>query len=74
MKRIFIGHRGVGKSSLLKRHKEYFPEVRHFDLDFEIENRTGKKIQNIFTEHGEDYFRKIEQETFFELSNQSPNW
>ncbi len=67
MKRVLIGHRGVGKSSLLVRHKEYFPGVPHFDLDQEIENQTQRKIYDIFTQEGESYFRNLELETFKRL-------
>ena len=48
MKRVLIGHRGVGKSDLLQRHKLYYPEILAFDLDSEIEKFTGKKIADIF--------------------------
>ena len=43
MKRVLIGHRGVGKTALLERHQTYFPDIEHFDLDQEIEKR--KKIK-----------------------------
>jgi shikimate kinase len=64
MKRVLMGHRGVGKSSLLQRHKEYFPGVPSFDLDQEIEKNTGKKISDIFTKEGEPAFRHYELEAF----------
>ena len=64
MKRVFIGHRGVGKSSLLHRHKEYFPGVPAFDLDIEIELRTGKKVADIFANQGEPIFRELEHKVF----------
>ncbi len=67
MKRALIGHRGVGKSSLLQRHKEYFPGVLAFDLDHEIEKNTGKKISDIFSQEGEGSFRRHELEAFNKL-------
>ncbi len=67
MKRALIGHRGVGKSSLLQRHKEYFPGVPAFDLDHEIEKNTGKNIADIFSNEGEESFRCHELETFNKL-------
>lgn len=67
MKRVLIGHRGVGKSSLLQRHKEYFPGVPSIDLDQEIEKQTGKKISDIFTDEGESAFRQYELEIFKQL-------
>ncbi len=38
------------------------------DLDKLIENKTGKKIREIFEQEGESYFRKIETETLKEVS------
>lgn len=68
MKRIFFGHRGVGKSALLERHWTYVPDVPHFDLDQEISKRFGRTISEIFQTSGEQKFRKLEQEMYFELS------
>jgi len=39
-----------------------------FDMDREIENRTGKRITEIFEEEGEKYFRRLETAMLFELS------
>jgi shikimate kinase len=42
-----IGHRGVGKTALLKRPEILFSrreDVILSDLDFEIENRAGRSI------------------------------
>jgi len=64
MKRIFIGHRGVGKTELLKRHQAYFFDEPHFDLDQEIEKLQEKKISDIFMSEGETAFRKIELKIF----------
>lgn len=60
MKRVFIGHRGVGKTSLLKRHQEYYPDVPHFDLDAEIEKQTGISVQQHFENASETEFRQVE--------------
>lgn len=68
MKRVLMGHRGVGKTSLLQRHKEYFPGVPSFDLDQEIEKHTGKKIADIFLSEGEPVFRRYELETFKKIT------
>lgn len=67
MKKVFIGHRGVGKSTVLKRHSTYFATVPHFDLDKEIENRQGQAVSQIFSERGESYFRDLEKKVFLEL-------
>lgn len=64
MKRVFIGHRGVGKTSLLARHETYFPEIKHFDLDSEVETTTGRKISEIFKVFGESEFRTLEGAVF----------
>ena len=39
-----------------------------FDLDKLVENKTGKKIRDIFEQEGESYFRKIETDTLREIS------
>ena len=40
-----------------------------FDLDKEIEKRENKKINKIFEEDGEDYFRRKETKILKEISN-----
>lgn len=67
MKKVIVGHRGVGKTNLLKRHSTYFPDIPHFDLDLEIEKKTGQLVAAIFLNHGELYFRKLENQTFKDL-------
>lgn len=74
MKRVFIGHRGVGKSDLLKRHQNYFPQTAHFDLDFEIEKKANSTISEIFKSEGETFFRKIEKETFQQIIQNHKNY
>ena len=51
MKKVFIGHRGVGKTNLLVRHSKYFLDIQHFDLDAEIEKLENKTISEIFETH-----------------------
>ena len=58
---LLIGHRGVGKSLLLKRIKEYDPLSLCWDLDEEIVRSQGKGIDKIFEQDGEPYFRQIEK-------------
>ncbi|AFH48531.1 Shikimate kinase [Ignavibacterium album JCM 16511] len=41
------------------------------DLDKVIEEKTNKKIVEIFKEYGEEYFRKLESETLKELTKLS---
>ncbi|MBC7754811.1 MAG: hypothetical protein H7Z71_11275 [Moraxellaceae bacterium] len=64
MKRVLMGHRGVGKSSLLQRHEQYFPGIPSFDLDLEIEKEIGRKVSDIFTQDGETVFRRHELNIF----------
>lgn len=70
-KTVLIGHRGVGKSLLLRRIKEYYDgygeEITCIDLDQEIETRIGLNISEIFQKYGEDEFRRIELEKFQEI-------
>lgn len=60
---VLVGHRGVGKSSLLKRISKYFPESVCVCLDEEIE-KTHSPIEEIFKSQGESKFREIEKEVF----------
>jgi len=62
---VLIGHRGAGKTSLLSRYAGL--GFSTLDLDREIENRTGRRVSEIFQNDGEDAFRKIERETFASL-------
>jgi shikimate kinase len=59
---FIVGFTAVGKStygkSLAKKSKLPF-----IDLDSLIEEKSGKSIQEIFNQHGENYFRKVESET-----------
>jgi shikimate kinase len=58
---ILIGPPGAGKSTvggLLARELG----IDFTDTDHEIEERTGKRISEIFVEDGEPHFRKIEEE------------
>jgi len=67
MKRILIGHRGVGKSSLLQRLEEYFPETPGKDLDAVIAKKENQAVSDIFSSRGEAAFRELEKKYFLEL-------
>ena len=56
----FIGLMGSGKSVIGKELASYY-KLSFFDSDYEIEKSTGNKINQIFKNHGELYFRKIEE-------------
>ncbi|MES2802713.1 MAG: shikimate kinase [Bdellovibrionota bacterium] len=68
MKRILIGHRGVGKSSLLERHAEYFSEIPGKDLDVVIAEKENQALIDIFNTRGEAAFRELEKKYFLELT------
>ena len=76
MKRIaLIGHRGVGKTSLLKRIEFYFAgtgrKIHFLDLDREIRERAGTDLQKIFETQGEEAFRKLERQTFSTIDSET---
>lgn len=62
IKIVLIGHRGVGKSDLLKRLKIYFPQFQYFDLDAVISEKLANPVYKIFEIFGEEYFRSKEVE------------
>lgn len=70
MKKVLIGHRGTGKTELLKRHSTYFSQIPHFDLDAEIEKKSEMNISEYFKKFGEKKFRETEQSIFLELYKQ----
>lgn len=76
VKLALVGHRGVGKSHLLKRVENYLsdiPDIAFLSLDQEIERRTGKRIVDIFSTQGEAFFRSLENKVFTELSSEFKN-
>ena len=68
---LVVGHRGVGKTSFLKRVESYYEKANFkcqcIDLDDEIVVSEGSGIGEIFQNHGEDYFRELEQKTLSKL-------
>ncbi|MDG0815273.1 shikimate kinase [Bdellovibrio svalbardensis] len=65
---VVIGHRGTGKTELMKRLQVSLPagSAEFVDLDHEIEMKIGKTIMELFLEHGEAYFRELERQLFLE--------
>jgi shikimate kinase len=59
MKIYLIGMPGSGKTTLGKKVASQLL-VDFVDLDVEIEQRENKAIPEIFSQQGEDYFRKVE--------------
>ncbi|RME17341.1 MAG: hypothetical protein D6797_02690 [Bdellovibrio sp.] len=68
VKTFFVGHRGTGKTALLRRLQDYFPETPCFDLDQQIEQREKQRISEIFKTYGEKRFREIEKAVLEEIS------
>jgi len=69
MKIILIGHRGAGKTRTTDVIRSKF-HMKVVDLDFYIEQQENKSIKEIFEDHGEAHFRKLELK-YFSLLNQS---
>ena len=61
-----LGLRGAGKTSIGKRlaRRMHVPFV---ELDRRIEERAGLALGEIFSLHGEQYYRKVEQDVLGEL-------
>ena len=64
---FFIGPTGAGKSTVGKRVAEHF-KMEFFDLDQQIEARTGTDVAHIFEIEGEAGFRRREAELLDKLS------
>jgi len=75
MRTVLIGHRGVGKTSLLKRIEGYYASrglpVLCRDLDTELARRRGQAVGEIFATEGEAAFRTEERTTFAGLDRET---
>ncbi len=56
------GFMAAGKSTI-GRELACFLHWRAVDLDCEIERRSGQRVHEIFAQHGEAYFRRLESDT-----------
>lgn len=64
MDKIFlIGHRGVGKTSLVANFKKKHPHYQCYDLDEVVESDHGRTIVDYFEKHEESLFRQKEIES-----------
>ena len=63
---VFLGMMGSGKTTIGKIVSQKL-NLDFFDTDDEIEKKLEMKISKIFTEKGENYFRKFEEELTLEL-------
>ncbi len=59
---LLIGFMGVGKGTTARAFAKKY-KVFNIDTDDLIESKENKKITKIFKKQGEEYFRKLEQET-----------
>ncbi|MFW6263380.1 MAG: shikimate kinase [Thermotogota bacterium] len=65
MKLFLVGMPGAGKSYLGQALARLL-NITHLDTDNMVEKRTGRSIPNIFSEFGEEHFRKMEEEALWE--------
>lgn len=57
---VLIGFMGCGKSSFGKKLANIL-NFKFYDLDLIIQEKVQLSIEDIFSKHGENYFRKIEK-------------
>lgn len=67
---VLLGYMGCGKSTIAQNLSK-ITNIPFLDLDKCIEKKANLSINEIFEQHGEVYFRKLEHEIFLELL-QSP--
>src|SRR5437016_6894240 len=63
-----LGLRGSGKTSTGRRLARRL-RLPFVELDDRIEERAGLKLGEIFSLHGEEYYRRLERETLVDLFN-----
>ena len=61
---------GSGKSTIGRLLAQKL-NLRFFDIDFLIENKTNMKIAEIFKKKGEDEFRNLEKEITLKFLNKT---
>jgi XRE family aerobic/anaerobic benzoate catabolism transcriptional regulator len=61
-----LGLRGAGKTTVGRRLARRL-RIRFVELDREIEARAGLAIGEVFTLHGEEYYRRLEHDTLVDL-------
>ena len=69
---VLLGYMGCGKSTIANRLSKT-THIPFVDLDKIIEEKTNSSINQIFEQHGEIYFRKLEHDVFVELLNAPEN-
>lgn len=73
MKIVLIGYMGSGKSSVGEKLADVLG-MPFKDIDTEIEEQVGVPLPRIFSEKGEIYFRKIENEILKKILFQPENF
>ena len=68
---ILIGFMGSGKTSVGKLIAKKYKDYKFIDSDKEIENISGKSINEIFEEEGEEGFRRRERDFLIRLCDTS---
>ncbi|MBP1299731.1 shikimate kinase [Bradyrhizobium elkanii] len=63
---VLVGMMGAGKSSIGSRLSKLLG-LDFVDTDKSIETRMGKQINEIFKDHGEQYFRDLEESEILQL-------
>ena len=67
-KGLFSWIYGMWKKCALAKELSFATKLPFYDMDTEIEKKTGLTIPEIFEKHGEDYFRKLETEFLLYVS------
>lgn len=68
---FFIGFMGAGKTTIGRQLAEKL-NINFVDLDEQIEKSAGCIINQIFAQHGEDYFRDLETKELAGFKNHVP--
>lgn len=64
---VLIGMPSSGKTTIGRKLSE-LSSAEFYDTDFLIEQKTGKKVKEIFSDYGEGHFRKLETDIIKEIS------
>tara|TARA_Y200000002_G_scaffold199706_1_gene164775 strand:- start:536 stop:1042 length:507 start_codon:yes stop_codon:yes gene_type:complete len=67
---VLTGMMGVGKSTIGKLIAKRL-KIKFIDVDKIIEKKEKKTIKRIFEDHGEKYFRKLEEKTTLKILKNS---